>query len=31
MNLSTGATDVLIFVAAMLAGMWGYGAVQRQA
>ena len=30
MNLSTGATDVLIFVAAMLAGMWGYAAVQRR-
>ena len=30
MNLSTGQTDVLIFVAAMLAGMWGHGAVQRR-
>ena len=30
MNLSTGSTDVLIFVLAMLAGMWGFGAWQQR-
>ena len=30
MNLSTLTPQVWLFVAAMLAGMWGYGAVQRR-